>query len=66
MQLEGTIYDRENRIEYIELKGTCDSQAWHSWLELLRTPTSPTFIIQLVDNGTWISESDFRQCFLQS
>jgi hypothetical protein len=34
-QMDGMVYDRANRIEYVEIKGACSSQQWQTVCQAL-------------------------------
>jgi periplasmic divalent cation tolerance protein len=65
-QVDGMIYDRNDRVQYVELKGICNKKAW---IELVSVfdPTcadsavSDPLVVYLVKESTWILESDFRK-----
>ena len=61
-QLDGMIYDRENRIEYVELKGNCDRATWEAFTQVLSGVEYRPLVVQWIDQGLWISEPDFRRC----
>ncbi len=61
-QLDGMIYDRENRIEYVELKGNCDRAAWEAFTQVLSGVECVPLVVQWIEQGLWISEPDFRKC----
>ena len=61
-QLDGMIYDRENLIEYVELKGNCDRTTWESLTEVLSGVECTPLVVQWITQGIWISESNFKRC----
>jgi hypothetical protein len=61
-QLDGMIYDRENRIEYVELKGNCDRATWQAFTQVLSGVEYGSLIVQLIEQGLWICEADFNLC----
>ena len=32
-QMDGMVYDRQGKLEYVEIKGTCNAQQWHTLCE---------------------------------
>lgn len=32
-QMDGMVYDRQGKLEYVEIKGTCNAQQWHMLCE---------------------------------
>ncbi len=63
-QLDGMIYDRENRIEYVELKGNCDRAAWEAFTQVLSGVEYVPLVVHWIEQGLWISEPDFRKCIV--
>jgi len=61
-QLDCMIYDRENRIEYVELKGNCNRETWDTLVKVLSGVDCTSLIVQWIEQGVWISESGFRKC----
>ena len=59
-QLDGSLYDDGVRLLHVELKGTCDSTALDTFLSRLGWPTQ-TLIFQLVQQGIYLSEGEFRR-----
>ena len=68
-QLDGMIYDRNNEVQYVELKGYCDHAAWIKLVSVFgdnaitNDPNSNrgSLAIHLIKQSTWILESDFRK-----
>ncbi len=63
-QLDGMVYDRENRVEYVELKGNCDQATWETLTRVLSGVEYVPLIVQWVEQGIWISEPEFRRCLI--
>jgi periplasmic divalent cation tolerance protein len=61
-QLDGMIYDRENRIEFVELKGNCDRATWQAFTQVLSGVEYGRLVVQWIDQGIWISETEFNIC----
>jgi periplasmic divalent cation tolerance protein len=61
-QLDGMIYDRDNRIEYVELKGNCDRATWEAFTGMLSGVECSRFVVQWIERGLWINEPDFKEC----
>ena len=61
-RLDGMVYDRENHVEYVELKGNCDLVSWETLTRILSGVEYVPLIVQLVGQGIWISEQEFKRC----
>ncbi len=59
-QLDGSLYDDGVRMLHVELKGTFDSTALDTFLSRLGWPTQ-SVIFQLVQQGIYLSEGEFRR-----
>ena len=64
-QLDGMIYDRNDLVQYIELKGSCDHAAWIKLVSVLYEKATDgdqaRIAIHLIKQSAWILESDFRK-----
>jgi hypothetical protein len=58
-QVDGVLYDREGRLLYIELKGSCPRSAFDDLLRAWGWPKTP-LIFQVVPQAVYLAETDFR------
>ncbi len=63
-QLDCMVYDRANRIEYVELKGNCDRTTWESLISILSGVECTDLVVHWIAHGIWIDESEFRKCIV--
>lgn len=59
-QLDGMLYDRAGHLLYVELKGTCDEQAFDRFLAAFGWPRTPV-VFQLVRSAVFLDEAEFRR-----
>lgn len=59
-QLDGMLYDRDERLLYIELKGTCPNARLDQLLAIVGWPQTPV-MFQLLREAVFLSEADFRR-----
>lgn len=59
-QLDGTLYDRDGRLWYVELKGACPRPELQRLLTLLGWP-STAVVVQLVQQAAFIAWEDFLE-----
>ena len=59
-QLEGLLVDRDERLLYVELHGTCPPEAFDKLLEVLGWPATEAFF-QLVKEAVYLDEESFRR-----
>jgi hypothetical protein len=59
-QVDGQLTDRDGRLLYAELRGTCPSQAFDRLLAALGWPKTP-LVFQLTRDGTFLDEAQFRR-----
>ncbi len=59
-QLEGCLYDRRGRVMYVELVGTCTSDAFDRLLEVFDWPRSQ-FVFQLRQYAVFLDEAQWRR-----
>lgn len=62
-QVDGTLYDRNGRLLYAELKGNCTQQPFAKLLEALGAAGSET-IVQLVRHAVILDTAEFTYQFL--
>jgi len=64
-QLDGMVYDRNDAVQYIELKGRCDRAAWTRIVSVLLQNSTAMgqcrLAVHLINQSAWILESDFRK-----
>jgi hypothetical protein len=56
--VEGMLFDRNDRVQYCEVKGTCPLGTFEQLLEQLKGATSDT-VIQLAHEGVFVEEKTF-------
>lgn len=59
-QTEGVLYDRGDRLHYVELKGSCPPQEFDALLAALGWPATP-LAFQLLRHAVYLGEEAFRQ-----
>ncbi|QGJ71995.1 Hypothetical protein PBC10988_37080 [Planctomycetales bacterium 10988] len=59
-QLDGNLYDRDDRLIYIELKGICPQNRLEQFLTACGWPQD-SFMFGLTNHGTFLNEADFRE-----
>lgn len=59
-QLDGMLYDRDERLLYIELKGACPAERLDQLLAILGWPQTPV-MFQLLREAIFLSDSEFRR-----
>jgi hypothetical protein len=58
-QLDGVLYDRDGRVQYLELKGAGPASALDKMWEVLGWPATP-LAFQVVQTGETLDEATFR------
>jgi hypothetical protein len=61
-QIDGVLYDRGDRLHYVELKGRCPAEEFDTLLRAFGWPRTPV-VFQLLREGVVLSESAFRSFF---
>jgi hypothetical protein len=59
-QLDGVLYDRAERLLYVDLKGACTLDDFDRLLEALGWPETPV-MFQLVREAVFLDEAEFRR-----
>jgi hypothetical protein len=59
-QLDGLLFDRDERLMTVELKGTCPAAALDRMLTTLGWPDTPV-LLQMVQQSIYVGEEDFRR-----
>lgn len=59
-QLDGMLYDRDERLLYIELKGTCPAERLDQLLSVIDWPRT-SVMFQLLREAVFLSEAEFRR-----
>ncbi len=59
-QLDGVLYDRDGRLLYVDLKGTCAPQPFDRLLAALGWPQTPV-MFQLARQAVFLDEAEFRR-----
>jgi hypothetical protein len=59
-QLDGVLYDRNERLLYVDLKGACTAAAFDRLLGALGWPETPV-MFQLAREAVFLGEAEFRR-----
>ncbi|MFM2097159.1 MAG: hypothetical protein RIS70_4283 [Planctomycetota bacterium] len=59
-QLDGTVNDRDGRLLYVSVRGTCSDQNWERLLHCFGWPTQ-WLVIQSVREAVFLEEAEFRR-----
>lgn len=59
-QVDGNLYDRNERLLFVDLKGTCPSQQFDRLLSALGWPDTP-LMFQLTRDAIFLDEAQFRR-----
>jgi len=59
-QVDGNLYDRDGRLLFVDLKGTCPAEAFDDLLRALGWPATP-LLFQLVREAVFVDEAEFRR-----
>jgi hypothetical protein len=59
-QLDGVIYDRSDRLLYVDLKGTCPAAEFDHLLTAIGWPATP-LMFQLMREAVFLDEAEFRR-----
>ncbi len=59
-QLDGMLFDRDERLLYVEWKGTCPPESFDRLLAALGWPQTAV-MLQLVREAVFLSEAEFRR-----
>jgi hypothetical protein len=60
-QVDGNLYDRNERLLFVDVKGKCPASEFDRLLRCLGWPESPV-MFQLVREAVLLAEADFRRC----
>jgi hypothetical protein len=59
-QVDGNLYDRQQQLQFVDLKGTCPAESFDRLLKALVGPTaSPMF--QLTREAVFLDDAEFRK-----
>ncbi len=59
-QVDGTLYDRQGRLWYLELKGSCSPEAFDTLLAAV-VPAELPLVFQLAREGVLLDAAEFRR-----
>ena len=59
-QVDGSLFDRHERLLYVELKGACPEAAFDRLLSALGWP-EPPLVFQLIRQAVFLDEASFRR-----
>lgn len=62
-QLDGLLNDGIARLQSVELKGTCDPDAWDRLLDAFQL-SRDAVVLQLAKEGVFVTAAEFRRVFL--
>jgi hypothetical protein len=60
-QVDGNLFDRRERLLYVELKGTCSREAFDRLLKAFGWPETQ-LVFQLIRPAVFLDETPFRRC----
>jgi hypothetical protein len=58
-QIDGVLFDRQGRVQYAEVRGTCSQGSWEQLLGACGWP-SQLLVAELIREGVVVNEPDFR------
>lgn len=64
-QVDGNLYDRNERLLFVDAKGTCPAAEFDRLLRCFGWPETPV-MFQLVREAALLDENEFRQCCEQT
>jgi len=56
-QIDGMLYDRDNRLRYVDLKGNCPLSVWQQLASFCAETRSSAFVVHLPDGGLYDLQS---------
>lgn len=59
-QVDGNLFDRNGRLLFVDLKGSCQSEQFDRLLSALGWPATP-MVFQLVREAVFLDEAEFRR-----
>jgi hypothetical protein len=59
-QIDGNLYDRDQRLLFVDLKGTCPAHRFDELLRTLGWPETP-LVFQFVREAVFVDEAEFRR-----
>jgi hypothetical protein len=59
-QIDGNLYDRHQRLLFVDVKGSCPSEAFDRFLQALGWPQTPV-LFQLTREAVFLDEAEFRR-----
>jgi periplasmic divalent cation tolerance protein len=60
-QIDGMLYDRTERMEYVELKGRCEAPQWNEFVITLVGERNTGMRVQDMSNGIWMTLVEFSE-----
>jgi periplasmic divalent cation tolerance protein len=60
-QLDGMVYDRHGSVSFLELKGTCDFEAWTTLIQACAAEAVDSLRVQDVPTGRWQTATEFSK-----
>ncbi len=60
-QIDGMLYDRAERMEYVELKGRCEASQWNEFVNMLIGERNSSMRIQDMASGQWMTLEAFSE-----
>lgn len=59
-QVDGVLYDRDDKLLYVEVKGSCPAQQFDQLLSALGWPATP-LLFQLTQAAVFVDDAEFRR-----
>ncbi len=59
-QIDGNLYDRKDKLWYVDLKGTCPTAEWDRLLAAFGWPQTAV-VFQVVQAAVFLAETEFRR-----
>jgi len=63
-QVDGNLYDHQERVRLVDVKGSCPIERFDQLLAALGWPQTP-LVFQLVRAAVFLDEAEFRRCALR-
>lgn len=59
-QVDGELFDRGGRLQYVTLRGLCPARSFDELISIFR-PAGPGLLVQLLHYAVFVTEDDFRR-----
>ncbi len=64
-RIEGMIYDRDEKVFYVDMQGQCTLEPWKILIDTLQVPQGSRLAICIAELGAWVDPPGFER-WLQS